>query len=65
MSDTIGSAAGAIWKYLEKNGAASATKIGKETGLDTKSLQRAIGWLAKEDKLSFEIKGRNELINLK
>jgi len=28
-------------------------------------LQRAIGWLSKEDKLSFEVKGRNELIALK
>jgi len=65
MTDSIGSAAGAIWQYLEQNGATSATKISKETGLDSKVLQRAIGWLSKEDKLSFEIKGRNELIALK
>jgi predicted HTH transcriptional regulator len=65
MTDAIGSAAGAIWEYLSKNGATSATKISKETGIDTKVLQRAIGWLSKEDKLSFEMKGRNELIALK
>lgn len=65
MSDSIGSAAGAIWEFLEENGSASTTKIGKSTGLDTKVLQRAIGWLAKEDKLSFETQGRNELISLK
>lgn len=65
MSDMIGVAAGQIWEYLAQNGSASATKIGKETALDSKVLQRAIGWLAKEEKLSFETKGRNELISLK
>jgi hypothetical protein len=65
MADVIGPAAGKIWHYLEQNGAASASRIGKETELDSKVLQRAIGWLAKEEKLSFENKGRNELISLK
>lgn len=65
MTDVIGMAAGTIWEYLEQNGAASASKISKDTGLDTKVLQRAIGWLSKEDKLCFEVKGRNELIGLK
>lgn len=65
MNEAIGSAAGAIWQFLEQNGSASATKIAKSTGLDTKVLHRAIGWLAKEDKLSFETQGRNELISLK
>ena len=62
---TIGAAAGVVWTYLEVNGASSATKIAKETDLDAKSVQRAIGWLAKEDKLSFETKGRTETISLK
>jgi len=65
MNDLIGVAAGKIWEYLAQNGAASATKIARETALDSKVLQRAIGWLAKEDKLSFETKGRNELISLR
>lgn len=65
MSDVIGMAAGVIWAYLEEKGEASATKISKDTELDSKVLQRAIGWLAKEDKLSFETKGRNEMISLK
>lgn len=65
MTDLIGTAAGVVWTYLEKNGASSATKIAKHTGLDAKSVQRAIGWLAKEDKLSIEIKGRTETISLK
>lgn len=65
MSDTIGNAAGMLWQYLNENGAASASRIARETGLDNKQLQRAIGWLAKEDKLRFDTSGRHEIIGLK
>lgn len=65
MTESIGSNAGIVWQYLAKNGPSSVTKIGKETTLDSKTLQRAIGWLAKEDKLVIETKGRNETISLK
>ncbi|WP_305909071.1 winged helix-turn-helix domain-containing protein [Methylomarinum sp. Ch1-1] len=61
----IGDAAGKIWKYLDKNGEASVSKITKETGLGKNDVQRAIGWLSKEDKLSFEINGRTETLSLK
>ncbi|MDB2705642.1 winged helix-turn-helix domain-containing protein [Pseudomonadota bacterium] len=62
---TIGTAAGTVWTYLEANGVSSATKIAKETGLDAKNVQRALGWLAKEDKLVIKTKGRTETISLK
>lgn len=65
MSDTIGNAAGKIWEYLDKNGATSVSKITKETGLNKNETQRAIGWLAKEDKLNIEMEGRTELLSLK
>lgn len=61
----IGAAAGKIWTYLEKNGASSVTKITTETGLGKNDVQRAIGWLAKEDKLAIELKGRVETLSLK
>ncbi len=63
--NSIGDAAGKIWKYLDKNGEASVSKITKETGLSRNEVQRAIGWLAKEDKLNFEINGRTETLSLK
>ncbi len=62
---TIGTAAGKIWEYLNENGEASVNKIIKETGLNRNEVQRAIGWLAKEDKLDFETQGRTELLSLK
>ncbi|ANE57103.1 MULTISPECIES: winged helix-turn-helix domain-containing protein [Methylomonas] len=65
MVDTIGEAAGAIWQFLNANGEASVNKITTETGLGKNEVQRAIGWLAKEDKLNIEMKGRVETLSLK
>ena len=65
MSTTIGESAGKLWVFLEKNGASSPSKIEKETGLSKNDLQRAIGWLAKEDKILIEVSGRTETLSLK
>lgn len=65
MIEAIGEAAGAVWKYLDENGASSVTKISTETGINKNDIQRAIGWLSKEDKLLFEMKGRTETLSLK
>ncbi|MFI3189939.1 hypothetical protein BCS42_04105 [Crenothrix sp. D3] len=65
MSNTISDAAGKIWQYLDKNGPSSVTKITTETEINQKDMQRAIGWLSKEDKLLIEVKGRVETISLK
>lgn len=61
----IGVAAGKLWQYLEKNGPSSVTKASTDTELGKNEIQRAIGWLAKEDKLAIELKGRIETISLK
>lgn len=65
MLNIIGDAAGKIWQYLDQNGAASVTKITNETGINKNDVQRAIGWLLKEDKLSIEVVGRTETLSLK
>lgn len=65
MIESIGDAAGKVWKYLDENGASSASKITTETGISKNDMQRAIGWLAKEDKLLVEMKGRVETLTLK
>ena len=65
MLNIIGDAAGKIWQYLDQNGTASVTKITNETGINKNDVQRAIGWLLKEDKLSIEAVGRTETLSLK
>ncbi len=65
MLKLIGDAAGIVWQYLENNGSSSATKIINETDLNKVDVQRGIGWLMKEDKLTIEMVGRTEIISLK
>ncbi|MFA6163129.1 MAG: winged helix-turn-helix domain-containing protein [Methylobacter sp.] len=65
MSNSIGETAGKVWKYLDTNGPTSVSKITTETGLNKNDIQRAIGWLSKEDKLAIEMKGRTETLSLK
>ena len=65
MSNIVGNAAGEIWKYLDKNGPTSVAKLTRDTKIDEKNIQRGIGWLAQEGKVSIEIKNRAETISLK
>ncbi|MFP4055670.1 MAG: winged helix-turn-helix domain-containing protein [Candidatus Brocadiia bacterium] len=58
MEVDIGTAAGEVYRYLEANGAASASQIKKATGLKDSTINQAIGWLAREDKLVPLLKGR-------
>ena len=65
MKNVIGTAAGVVWNYLDKNGESSVSKMTKETKLEAKVAQRALGWLANEGKLTITMKGRTETISLK
>ncbi len=64
MTDVIGELAGQVWQYLDENGEASVNKIMTDTGLGKNEIQRAIGWLSREGKLSIETKGRMETLSL-
>ncbi|MCX4190612.1 winged helix-turn-helix domain-containing protein [Methylophaga sp. OBS3] len=65
MTDSIGTSAGVLWQFLQQNGPSTMAKVAEACSLDSKTLQRAIGWLAREDKIDFVSKGRSELITLK
>jgi predicted HTH transcriptional regulator len=65
MADSIGEVAGKIWTFLSENGPSSVNKITTETGENKNDIQRAIGWLLKEDKLNIEMVGRAETLSLK
>jgi DNA-binding Lrp family transcriptional regulator len=64
MVNSIGDSAGKIWKFLNKNGPTSVSKVSTETGISKNEVQRAIGWLAREEKILLEQKGRTETISL-
>lgn len=65
MSERVGLTAGEIWHYLDKNGATAVAKLVKELQEEEKIIQRSIGWLAQEGKITLEIINRVETIGLK
>jgi len=65
MSKAIGTVAGKLWAYLDENESASPSRIAKEIGVSINELQRAIGWLAREEKIAIEVDGRIEILSLK
>jgi predicted RNA-binding protein (virulence factor B family) len=64
MSEVIGELAGQVWQYLAENGESSINKISTDTGMAKNDIQRAIGWLAREDKILVATKGRTETVVL-
>ncbi len=64
MSEIVGTTAGEIWNFLDKNGPISVAKLIKEIDIDEKTVQRGIGWLAQEGKISIDIVNRAETISL-
>ena len=65
MSESVGLTAGSIWHYLAKNGATSVAKLVKELTEEEKIIQRSIGWLAQEGKITLDVIDRVETIALK
>ena len=66
IENEIGMAAGKVYQLLSTNGPATHGKI-KKGVKDAKSevVDMAIGWLAREDKLKFQAKGKSVIISLK
>ncbi len=65
MSRSIGETAGEVWRLLNGNGAASLNSIKSCLKVDQNLILQAIGWLAREDKLCIEKKGRYVTYSLK
>ncbi len=65
IPDRIGSTAGSIWHYLTKNGTTPVAQLLREITEDEKIIQRSIGWLAQEGKITLDTTGRGETVFLK
>jgi Winged helix-turn-helix domain (DUF2582) len=64
MVPEIGRAAGDVWHYLNSNGASTVERIKKALALKDAVLCMAVGWLAREGKLSFEVEDKTLRISL-
>ena len=60
----IGEAAGIVWRALEEYGPLSPAKLSKVVELPRDTAMQAVGWLAREGKLSIEETSRGKLIAL-
>ena len=65
MIDKIGIAAGEIWKKLKNEGEVVITKLQRKTGLPLNLFYLGLGWLARENKVSFKIEKRTIHVSLK
>ena len=65
MPERVGLTAGQIWHYLAENGATSVAKLVRELPEEEKIIQRSIGWLAQEGKITLDVIDRIETLALK
>ena len=65
MAQAIGETAGKVWNFLKEKGPVTASKMALELRCPREDVHRAIGWLAREDKLNFENGNGSERISLK
>lgn len=65
QNQVIGETAGKIYRTLEKSGPMDTASLQKEAGgLDAALFNQALGWLAREDKINFQKKGRSWTVSL-
>ncbi len=65
MDQGIGDAAGKVWQCLNDLGGCTIYRIIRHTGLSRTMAQRAIGWLAREDKIDIQKTNRAETVRLR
>ncbi len=65
MNEAIGLMAGKVWHALNENGGLTVAKLKTRLKADAFSLNAAIGWLAREDKVVVEKAGNTYKVALK
>jgi hypothetical protein len=61
----IGETAGVVWKTLSDNGPMTMAKLVKAVGGPRDLVMQAVGWLAREDKVTIEEEHRSRVISLR
>lgn len=60
----IGTNAGKVWNALKESGEMSLSQVKKKTTLNDSETNMALGWLAREEKITFQKKGKSLNISL-
>ncbi len=58
--EQIGEIAGVLWHHLDEHGPSTLSQLAKEIDAPRDVIMQAVGWLAREDKLSIEEEGRGK-----
>ena len=61
----IGEAAGVVWHLLDDKGPLSMAQIVKQSGEPRDLVLLALGWLAREDKITIDNESRSRTVALK
>jgi hypothetical protein len=64
MKEKIGNDAGRIWNVLNEERTKSVKELKKLTKLNDKEIYAAIGWLAREEKLVFDLQETDLFLSL-
>ena len=64
MIENIGINAGKVWTELDKEEKMNVTELKKVVKLTDKDLYAAFGWLAREEKLTFQKEGKEIFVSL-
>ena len=65
MQEQIIEKVGVIYSYLSENGEVTTTKMKKDLSLDDNFAAMGLGWLAREDKISFSKRGAHTKVSLR
>src|SRR5687768_8802176 len=63
--EQIGETAGVIFRHLETHGPQKMTQLVKGIDAPRDTLMQALGWLAREDKISIDEDGRARVVSLR
>lgn len=61
----IGISAGRVWQALADGGPLSMAKLVKIVGEPRDNVMQALGWLAREDKITIEEERRTRMVSLR
>jgi hypothetical protein len=62
---SIGEVAGIVWRVLTEDGPMTQAKLVKAVGEPRDTVMQAIGWLAREDKITLVEEGHSRVVALR
>jgi len=63
--ERIGETAGQIWNLLDLEGPLKMTQVVKQTDAPRDVVMQALGWLAREEKISIDEESRARVVSLR